>query len=94
LQERLIYRAHAFIKEEVAGFTPGPQDTDYPSRLESLAAAAAAKTEERAAEGEISSAGEEGAGGQVRLRLWQNYGLCSLAKMVGEDLDILMRHDG
>ena len=68
LQERLIYRAHAFIKDEVAGFTPGPQDTDYPSRLEALAAAAAAKAEQRAAEGEISLAGEDGAGQQVRGR--------------------------
>jgi hypothetical protein len=34
VQERLTFRAQAFIKEEVAGFAPKPEDLDYPGKLE------------------------------------------------------------
>lgn len=33
IQERLTYRAQAFIRENVAGFTPAPADLDYPGIL-------------------------------------------------------------
>jgi hypothetical protein len=32
LQQRLIYRAQAFIKQEVEGKQPGPADCDFPAR--------------------------------------------------------------
>ncbi|KAK9909756.1 hypothetical protein WJX75_006999 [Coccomyxa subellipsoidea] len=37
VQERLTFRAQAFIKEEVAGFQPKPEDLDYPNKLQRLA---------------------------------------------------------
>jgi len=32
LQQRLIYRAQAFIKQEVAGVQPSAAECDYPGR--------------------------------------------------------------
>ncbi|BDA42423.1 Conserved oligomeric Golgi complex subunit 3 [Coccomyxa sp. Obi] len=37
VQERLTFRAQAFIKEEVTGFQPKPEDLDYPNKLLRLA---------------------------------------------------------
>jgi len=40
VQARLIYRCQAFIKDEVASFQPGPDDLDFPAKLERAAAEA------------------------------------------------------
>lgn len=45
LQERLIYRAQAFIKDNVTGFQPRPDDLAYPAKLEAAAAAVAGGAE-------------------------------------------------
>ncbi|EIE20882.1 Sec34-domain-containing protein [Coccomyxa subellipsoidea C-169] len=37
IQERLTFRAQAFIKEEVTGFQPKAEDLDYPNKLVRLA---------------------------------------------------------
>jgi hypothetical protein len=37
IQERLTFRAQAFVREEIAGFVPKAGDLDYPERLQSLA---------------------------------------------------------
>ncbi|KAL4857660.1 Conserved oligomeric Golgi complex subunit 3 [Chlorella vulgaris] len=37
IQERLTFRAQAFVREEVAGFVPKAGDLDYPERLQNLA---------------------------------------------------------
>ncbi|KAK9817306.1 hypothetical protein WJX72_012420 [[Myrmecia] bisecta] len=36
IQERLTFRTHAFIKEEVVGYQPKPADLDYPAKLQQL----------------------------------------------------------
>jgi hypothetical protein len=74
LQERLIYRAQAYIKDHVEGYLPKPDNLAYPGKLEALAAKAAAATAastEHAVEGEITEASngdnhedEEAAAGQ------------------------------
>lgn len=51
VQERLIYRCQAFIKEYVVAYMPSPQDIDYPAKL----------SQPNRASG--SAAGAEGAGG-------------------------------
>eukprot|EP00882_Tetradesmus_deserticola_P019129 GHRQ01020577.1.p1 GENE.GHRQ01020577.1~~GHRQ01020577.1.p1 ORF type:complete len:235 (+),score=112.19 GHRQ01020577.1:147-851(+) len=62
LQERLIYRAQAFIKDEVETYVPVGDDLAYPGKLEAAAAKAAAA----AAAGEITEdAGEEADGTEV-----------------------------
>jgi hypothetical protein len=68
VQERLIFRAQAFIKEEVERFAPSPADLDYPGKLERGAAAeaeaasAAAQQAEGGAEAPSATAdGEAGA---------------------------------
>eukprot|EP00898_Chlorokybus_atmophyticus_P000708 jgi/Chlat1/1638/Chrsp127S01891 len=40
VQERLIFRAQTFMRDEVATYTPTPDDLDYPAKLERIAAAA------------------------------------------------------
>ncbi|WIA18992.1 hypothetical protein OEZ85_003659 [Tetradesmus obliquus] len=62
LQERLIYRAQAFIKDEVESYVPAGDDLAYPAKLE----AAAAKASAAAAAGEITEdAGEDADGAQA-----------------------------
>ncbi|KAG1657780.1 hypothetical protein FOA52_012858 [Chlamydomonas sp. UWO 241] len=73
VQERLIFRAQAFIKEEVERYAPSPADLDYPGKLERATAAeaadaAAAAQQQRAtgssdANAENGDAGEAGASG-------------------------------
>ena len=38
----MLIRAQAFIKDNVTGFQPKPEDLAYPAKLEAAAAAAAA----------------------------------------------------
>mmetsp|Transcript_26484 Transcript_26484/g.67336 ORF Transcript_26484/g.67336 Transcript_26484/m.67336 type:complete len:817 (-) Transcript_26484:272-2722(-) len=54
VQARLIYRCQAFIKDEVAGYSPSAADVDYPAKLERAAieAAEAASTSAAAAPGD------------------------------------------
>lgn len=67
LQERLIYRCQAFIKDNVASYTPSADDVDFPAKLEKLAAAeqqdaaaaAAAAAAAQAGQGEIQVEGAE-----------------------------------
>ncbi|XRB05978.1 conserved oligomeric Golgi complex subunit 3 [Pycnococcus provasolii] len=43
VQERLTFRAQAFMREEVAAFVPSEADLDYPAKLERAAAEEASK---------------------------------------------------
>lgn len=58
IQERLTFRAQAFVREEIAGFAPKPQDLDYPRLLEQEATAA----EAAAAAAAVGVAGAGGGG--------------------------------
>ena len=64
LQQRLIYRAQALVRQEVAVANPSPADVDYPARLERLAreeeAAAAAAAAAAASGGGDCGAAQEG----------------------------------
>ncbi|PSC70334.1 conserved oligomeric Golgi complex subunit 3 [Micractinium conductrix] len=71
IQERLTYRAQAFIREDIAGFAPKPADLDYPRLLEEAAAAAAAAAAAPDAsgggDGEQQPASASGEGGDEAL---------------------------
>ena len=45
VQERLTFRAQAFLRDEVATFVPSESDLDYPAKLERAAADATAKAD-------------------------------------------------
>jgi hypothetical protein len=69
LQERLIYRCQAYIKDNVASYAPSAEDVDFPAKLEKLAEAekqdaAAVAAAAAAAEAGSSEIQEEGAEGQ------------------------------
>ena len=34
VQERLVYRTHIYIREEILNFNPSPGDLTYPEKLE------------------------------------------------------------
>ncbi|GAB4817343.1 hypothetical protein N2152v2_004389 [Parachlorella kessleri] len=57
VQERLTYRAQAFIREEVVGFAPKPDDLDYPAKLQQAA--------EHAVSAASAAAAVEGEGDEV-----------------------------
>ena len=69
VQERLTFRAQAFIKEGVMGFQPRPEDLDYPGKLERLPAEPA--PEEAAAEHRplIPAAAENGEAHDEQVRV-------------------------
>jgi hypothetical protein len=76
VQERLAYRAAAYVREGVAGFVPGAADLDYPAKLQRSAAAAAGGGEIEAApevEGggaEEAEAAAEAAAARARAAGW------------------------
>jgi hypothetical protein len=78
IQERLTFRAQAFVREEIAGFQPKPEDLDYPARLEAAAAATAAATtggpQLRAGAGAAAAAAGEGGGDAEALPISTNGG--------------------
>lgn len=64
-------RAQAFIKDQVEGFSPRPQDLAYPAKLEAAAAAAATAA---AAEGDAAAADDKG-----DEQVGRRYAACLLA---------------
>lgn len=36
IQERLIFRAHIYVKSQIFGFVPSPGDLSYPEKLEMM----------------------------------------------------------
>lgn len=57
VQERLIFRAQAYIRDEVAYYRPTPEDLDFPGKLERAAAEAA-----NVAGAEVKGGAAEGGG--------------------------------
>ncbi len=62
LQERLIYRCQAFIKDNVSSYAPSSDDVDFPAKLEKLAAA----EQQDAAAAEAAAAAAEAGGSEIQ----------------------------
>ena len=60
IQERLTFRAQAFVREEIAGFVPKPADLDYPACLERQAGAELAAAPAAAESTEIEAVAADG----------------------------------
>eukprot|EP01023_Acetabularia_acetabulum_P038330 TRINITY_DN36696_c0_g2_i2.p1 TRINITY_DN36696_c0_g2~~TRINITY_DN36696_c0_g2_i2.p1 ORF type:complete len:630 (+),score=104.01 TRINITY_DN36696_c0_g2_i2:24-1913(+) len=62
VQERLIYRTQAFIREEIAGYQPAYEDLDFPNKLQQLqihSNSESAQQQQQDQSQEIEVAGEE-----------------------------------
>ncbi|CAI6000927.1 unnamed protein product [Closterium sp. NIES-65] len=63
LRQRLIFRAHTFMRDEISNYVPTSDDLDYPGKLQRAAAKSAAAAAAAAQEGDPQAAGAEEQGG-------------------------------